>query len=331
MMKKVLIAAGMIFCMASPVMADGDVKISGSVEIHYRHSSDKYASKGDDELKAEELYIKFKKEIADDVVTHIKLDGADMENGKEKDSHKYIEEAQVIFKNVADMPLDLVFGKGEMGFGQDYEKFLLSSRTHGFEVKKVWGLHGVYKVEGIGSFDLAFFERAPSYDNSSDSGGSYTKPDTSLTDSYVVRIKADKLVENLSIQASHAQIGKDEAAVGEEDENRTSVAGKFKAGSLGIHAEYTTFSDEGHVKDADLDVIQVGADYKIGKWLLKARHEMSDNDVDNDGSEEDRTAVGVSYYVSEKAFMTVEWETVSYDGAGVDDKDEVLVGVKFKF
>ncbi|MCK4821042.1 hypothetical protein KA005_35080, partial [bacterium] len=144
-MKKVLATAGLFFCMTAPAMA-GDVKISGSVELQYRKSSDKLASEGDDEIKAEELYIKVEKEVADNISAMIKLDGADMDGGKQSSTHKYIEEAQVIFKNVADQPLTVIFGKDEMPFGQDYEKFMLSSRTHSFEIDKVWGLHGIYKI-----------------------------------------------------------------------------------------------------------------------------------------------------------------------------------------
>ena len=311
--------------MTAPAMA-GDVKVSGVVEIQYRNSSDKYESSGDDTVRAEELYIKVKKEIADNVEAMIKLDGADMANGKEKDTHKYVDEAHVTFKEVGGAPLKLVFGKGEMDFGQDYEKFLLASATHKFEVKKVWGLKGVYKVDGIGSISAAVFERGPTFNNDS---GVYGEHDTGITDSFAVKLKLNNLVENLSVEVSHAKIGKDDASLTEDDESRTSVAAKYNINNFGIHAEYTTFDDKGHTADAELDVIQVGVDYKLGDWLLKARHETSDDDVDNT-SEETRSAVGASYYISPKAFITAEWETTSYDGSK-DDVDEFLAGVKFKF
>lgn len=324
-MKKVLMVLGLIFCMASPAMA-GDVKISGAVELQYRNSSDNYAAKGNDDFKANELYIKVSKEVVDNVEAMIKIDGADLESKTGSSStHKAIEEAQVIFKNVANQPLTLIFGKDEMPFGQDYEKFLLDSRTHGFEIDKVLGAHGIYKAKGFGSIALAFFERAPK-----ESAGTSTDRDTALTDSFTVKVEADKFVENLSVEASYAKIGKDELVATEVDESRISAGAKFKVADLTIHSEYSTFSDYKNVDNNDLDVIHVGADYKIGSVLLKARHEMSDDDVDNNNDEENRTAVGVSYYFNKKAFVTAELEKVSYDGTNPDE-DEFLLGAKFKF
>ncbi|MBE9504388.1 MAG: porin [Proteobacteria bacterium] len=324
-MKKMLVAIGIIFCMASPSMA-GDVKISGAVELQYLKSSDHYGSKGDDDFKANELYVKVSKEVANNVEAMIKIDGADLESKTGSSStHKAIEEAQIIFKNVANQPLTLILGKDEMPFGQDYEKFLLDSRTHGFEIDKVLGAHGIYKAEGFGSIALGFFERAPK-----ESGGSSTDRDTALTDSFAVKVKADKFVENLSVEASYAKTGKDELVATEVDEDRMSVGAKLKVADATIHAEYTSFSDFENVEKSDLDVIQVGADYKIGNVLLKVRHEMSDDDVDNNNDEENRTAAGISYYFSKKALVAVEWEKVSYDGAA-DDEDELLLGASFKF
>lgn len=326
-MKKVLIAIGMIFCMITPALAGGDLKVSGTVEVQYRSSSDKYKTSGDDTVRAEELYIKIQKDIVDNVEAMIKLDGADIANGKQKDTHKYVDEAIVTFNKIGGVPLKVVFGKTEMPFGQDYEKFLLASATHKFEVKRVWGLLAAYKVDGFGSIEAGTFERDPFYNLSSQS---YDKPETSMTDSYAVKLKVNDLVENLSVEVSTAKIGKDKADPAEEDESRTSVAAKYKINNLGIHMEYTTFDDKGHVLDDELIVMQLGVDYKLEKWLLKARYETSDNDVDDDDSEETRSAIGVSYYISPKAFITFEKETVTFDGTK-DDEDELLAGIKFKF
>ena len=324
-MKKTLAIMGTIFCMATPAMAE-EVKVSGAVELQYRKSSDKYAAKGDDDFKANELYLKFSKEVAENVEAMIKIDGADADNKTGSSStHKVIEEAQLIFKNVAGRDLTLIFGKDQMPFGQDYEKFLLDSKTHGFEIDKVLGVHSVYKLESFGSIALGFFERAPK-----ESGGSSTDRDTALTDSVAIKVKANKLIENLSLEASYATTGKDELDVTEVDESRISVAAKFKMDALNLHTEYSSFSDYKNVDNSDLTVIQIGADYKIGNTLLKARHEMSDDDVDNNNDEESRTAVGASYYFSKKAFVTAEWEKISFDGTA-DDVDELLVGAQFKF
>lgn len=330
-MKKGLLALGLVICMAAPATAGGgDVKVSGAVEVHYRRSSDLYAGKGDDKIQPEELYIQVSKEVADNVETLIKLDGADMNNKTGSSStHKVIEEAQVIFKNVGNQPLILIFGKDEMPFGQDYEKFLLSSRTHGFEIDKVWGVHGIYKIEGLGSIAAALFERAPEYDNTL-GVQEYVDPDTGLTDSFTAKITLDKMVDNLSVEASYASTGRDEAVGTEVDEDRFSVGAKFNLADLTIHGEYTSFSDYKHAANSDLEVIQVGADYKIGNWLLKVRHEMSDDDVDNNNDEENRTAVGISYYFNKNALLTAELEKITYDGTK-DDVSQTLIGAAVKF
>lgn len=324
-MKKKLAVMGMIFCMATPVMAE-EVKISGSVELQYRKSSDNYSTEGGDDFKANELYIKLSKEVAENVEAMINIDGADVDNKTGSSStHKAIEEAQIIFKNVAGKPLTLIFGKDQMPFGQDYEKFLFDSKTHGFEIDKVLGAHGIYKMEGFGSVALGFFERA----RKEESDGTSTEKDTALTDSVAIKVKANKLIDNLSVEVSYAKTGKDELVALEVDESRISAAAKYKMDALNLHAEYTSISDHENKENINLDVIQIGADFKIGNTLLKARHEMSDDDVDNN-DEESRTALGASYYFNKKAFVTAEWEKKSFDGTKAD-KDELLVGAQFKF
>lgn len=316
-MKKIITAMGMVLCITLPALAEDGVKISGSVEIQYRNSSDNYASSGDDKIQPEELYIQLEKEVAENVGILIKLDGADMNNKTgNKSTHKVVEEAQVIFRNVGDRPLTLVFGKDEMPFGQDYERFLLNSVTHDFEIDKVWGVHGIYKLYGFGSVAAAFFER-----------DAENKKDVGLTDSFAIKLKADKLVDNLSVEVSYATVGKDESTA-EVDEDRVSLGAKFKIADITLHGEYTSFSDYSHVSGRDLGVMLVGADYRIENLLFKVRHEASDDD--NANEEDGRTAIGVSYYFSKKAFVTAEWEKTTYEGS-TPDTDKLLLGAQFKF
>lgn len=327
-MKKVLTLFALIFCIAAPAHAD-DVKVSGAVEIQYRSSSDKYKDKGDDKFQPEELYLQVSRELDTNIEGLLKLDGADMNKGTA--SHKYVEEAQIIFKNIGGAPVTIIAGKDEMPFGQDYEKFLLSSLTHEFEIDKVWGLHGVGKIGGFGSIAAAVFQRDPS-DNA----------DVALTDSYTAKVKMNKLVKNLSVEASYAKKGNDDLnnPTG-EDEKRMSVAAKFSVAGLTLHAEHTAFTNYEYIDKAEPTVTQVGADYKAGDFLLKVRHEIIDCDdlggvaaAGKFDAQENQSAAGVSYFITPKAFITLEYEVVKYDtdlDPTKDDTKEVLLGAKVKF
>lgn len=318
-MKKVLIAVGMIFCIAAPAMA-GDVKISGSVELQYRNSSDNLATDGDDGFKTEELYIKIEKEVSDNISAMIKLDAADMDENN-SDTTDTVEEAQVIFKNVLNAPLTIYVGKDEMPWIQDYEKFLFSSEVHGKEVDKVYGVHGQYKVEGFGSIDLSIYER-----NTLNSG--VTDVDTSVTDSFTAKLKADKLVENLSLSVGFMKEGQNEAIASPEadDETGVSIAGKYKWNDLTIHAEIVNIDE--HDGTSEEDIIQTGLDYKIGKWLIKGRYETIDDD-NGAGDDDTLTALGVSYYFNKMAYIVIEHEIEDPDGG--NKTDETLVGLALKF
>lgn len=321
-MKKVLTVLGLIFCIAAPAHA-GDVKVSGAVELQYRSGNDKHRDKGGDKFAPEELYLKVSGELDKGIEGLIKFDGADMNKGG--GSHKYLEEAQIIFKDIAGSPVTVIAGKDEMPFGQDYEKFLFSSLTHEFEIDKVWGLHGIAKIDGFGSFAAAVFQRDVS-DNA----------DTGLTESYAAKVKMDKLVKNLSIEASYGKIGKDELVPAEEDQTGVSVGAKFKVAGLTLHAEQTAIKSYKNTDTADPKVTQVGADYKIKDVLLKVRHEMIDDSVDVGGKvdgKETQSAAGISYYITPKAFITLEYEATTYDDKVIvkGDEKEALLGAKVKF
>ncbi len=311
---KICIAILFFIFMAVPAMAEDDLKISGLIEVHYRYSNDLYANEGDDKFLPEELYLQFEKNIENNIGALIKLDGADMNNNSA--THKYVEEAQVIFRNVGNKPLTLIVGKDEMPFGQDYERFLLSSRTHGLEIDKVWGIHGNYEIKGVGSLAAAIFEK-----------DAENKEDVGLKDSFTVRAATSDLLEGLFVEASLAMLGKD-ASKAEDDEIRLNAGASFKMAALTFHGEFTLIADYDNSPGRDLAVLQFGADYRLNELLLKARIENSDDDLAN--QEELRAAVGASYYLSSKTFVALEYEKVSKEGAGMDS-DEILAGGSFKF
>lgn len=331
---KKLIMAAMICSLAAPAVAEEAVKVSGSVEIQYRSSDDYYDDKsvpaeypsiedsgetGGDVLRPEELYLQVSKKIDKGVEALIKFDGTDMD--KDGDDSKYVEEAQLIFSDLGLKGLSIVVGKDEMPFGQDYEKFLFSSITHGLEIDKVWGLHGIYNFKGLGTVAAAVFERA-------------RDADTKVQDSFAARATMDKLIKNLSVEVSAARVGKNSnnpLNPLEKDESRLSGGAIFKLSDFTFHAEKTIIVDYDNIKDYDLDVTQVGVDYKFKKFLFKVRQEIIDNDNPNplDDREELKLAGGADYYLSDKTFVAAEFEFTKWDIA--DDSKEVLLGVNFKF
>ncbi|MDH3974247.1 MAG: porin [Deltaproteobacteria bacterium] len=334
-MKK-LIMAVMICSFATPAIAEDGVVVSGAVEIQYRSSDDYYddnapaeypsidhnGETGGDVIIPEELYLQVSKKIDEGVEVLLKLDGADMDryDDNARDDSKYVEEAQIIFSELGLDGLSIVAGKDEMPFGQDYEQFLLNSETHKLEIDKVWGLHAIYNFKGLGSIAAAVFERD-------------RIANTKVQDSYAAKATLDQLVKNLSVQVSMARIGKDVGAAppGEKDESRLSGGAVFKWGDFTFHGERTIIIDHDHEKDYDLDVTQVGADFKLKDFLIKVRQEVIDDE--NPDPTEDRQelklAGGVNYYFSDKTFVAAEIEFTKWDIA--DDSEEVLLGVKFLF
>ena len=320
-MKKLFIVV-MVLSLAAPAMAENEVTVSGAVEIHYRSSKDIYddalhpdsdaGQKGGDEIRPEELYLQVTKKIDKGIEVLLKLDGADMD--KNSDDDKYVEEAQLIFTDLGLDGLTIVAGKDEMPFGQDYEKFMLSSASHGLEIDKVWGLHGLYAIKGLGTVAAAVFEKDRA-------------ADTKVQDSFAARATMDKLVKNLSAEVSIARIGA--GLTPEKDETRINVGAVFKWSAFTFHAEQSLISNYNNEDDHDLEILQVGADFGFKDFLFKARQESIDHDSAPGDGEEMKVAAGADYYFSEKVFVSVEYEFTKWDIA--DDTDETLLGVKFIF
>lgn len=329
-MKKLFMVV-MVLSLATPVMAANDLKISGAVEIQYRSSDDFYnddsaeydvtdgGETGGDVIRPEELYLQVSKKVDSGVEALLKLDGADMDRDDWSDfDSRYVEEAQIIFSDLGLKGLSVVAGKDEMPFGQDYEQFLLSSATHGMEIDKVWGLHGIYNFKGLGTVAAAVFEKDRA-------------ADTKIQDSFAARATMDKLVKNLSVEVSLAKIGKATGALpAEKDESRLSAGAVFKLKDFTFHAEKTLVFEYENTKDYDLEITQVGADFKFKDFLFKVRQEIIDEDNPAAAdSEELKLAGGANYYLSDKTFVSAEVEITTWDIA--DDSEEVLLGVKFIF
>jgi hypothetical protein len=304
---------------AIPSYVAGDAKVSGSFDIQYRYG-DTFKSAGDDGFKIEELYLQVKAELGEGVAGLLKLDGADMNKGKP--SHKYVEEAQIIVKNVGGSPLTIVFGKDEMPFGQDYDSFQFDSLVHEFEIDKVWGLNCGYKIDGLGKVEAAVWEQ--------DFTGT-----VSIYENITARLTV-KAVENLTAKISYAKL-KNPATDG-KDETRISIGAVYKYQGLVAHGEYTLQenplkrikADKGRGEKPNL--ITIGAEYSFSDlpWKVKARYEIYDDDDSAKDTIEGAYVIGVDYKLGKKTKLMVEYQNVLGEGAE-EDKADIGVGVKAKF
>lgn len=329
MLKNLFIVTILVVCITgyfSPAIA-GDVNVSGAVELQYRNSSDIYKTTGDDKFIPEELYINVQKEVSPGIEALIKIDGADMNNKTGASyTHKTIEEAQVIFKNINESPLTLVVGKDEMPFGQDYEKFYFSTLTHGFEIDKVWGINAKYDIKNVGPLEAAVFKKD-------------TSSKTALSSSYAVRLTLKKLAKGLTVEGSCAQKGKNKAVTTSDNETIVSIGGKYNKGPLTIHAENTSFKKSGGTTTSnDPSVMEFGIDYLAKEnCLLKGFYESRNDDVDGNqaGSIKNQYGIGFNYIVSKAVTLGIEFVTINYEEKHATyDKDsvgEVVIAAKIKY
>lgn len=316
-MRRVLCSAVMVCCVVSGVLAEmKNIKFSGTFDIQYR-SGDSYKAAGDDRFIINDLYLQAKTEINENVEGLLKLDGADLAKETTNSTHKYVEEAQIIFKNVLSLPMTVVFGKDEMPYGQDYDKSLYDPLVHQLEIDKVWGLNGTYKLCKNYSIAAGIWEQS-------------TTVDLPIHKSYTARLKCSP-VPMLKAEASFANI----AVLNGKDEKRFNAGAIVNVGDVLIHGEYNGFNDNfktiaGYTLGKNPSLISFGIDYKINDmWKLKARHEILDDDITTD-TIEGAYQFGIGYKIGESAALMVEFRNMIGEGATKDLKD-VTVGVKVSY
>jgi len=350
-MKKILAIFVMVLFAAYPAVSQAStghgapVEVSGVIVLQHIISSDLYEDKGDDSTDAYKIYINFDKEVADGINTHITV------NADKFGSDAALEEAVISFSDVAGADTTIMAGKMEVPWGQDYSQFISGTVTHHLELDKHWGIAGQFGIEGFGSVTAGFVQADPTEERN-----------TKLTETYAVKVKADKIVENLSVEASMAKIGKDkdsdvgggddlalEFAPGFEidihagdligvesnDETRMSIGAKYAMGDATVAAEYSKIDDLAGIEETELKVTLISADYKIGNILLKANYEDIKAEAGGDDFAEAKlTMFGANYEFADGVYATIESVTASdikVLGVEADDASAILLGLYAHF
>lgn len=332
MLKKIsVIIIGVLFVSTLSVSVyAAEYKASADLELFYESSEDVGGTDDNDKFKTNQLYFTVDGEFDNNMAARLKLDGADIISSDGKDvTHKIVEEANFTTKDIGGSPVSVVFGKDEMPFGLDYDKYLNDSITHQFEIDKVWGLHVIVDFP-IGNFAVAAYEHR---------NGS---AENEVLDNLAARFKVDKILDGMLVfELSAAKEEYVDAATGiEEDESKLSAGLIFKfLDGANVNLEYISFSNKGGVDDYDPALVTVGFEYKINTVKLFARYERIIEDVASQVEENFYTG-GVSCTPVKN--YTFSLEVSNFNSANLSDAKDlevaedsletaVLLGVRAKF
>jgi len=315
-MRKFSITAvfAVLICVAG-ISAD-DATVGGLYDIQYR-KGDSYRACGGDKFVINALYFTVQKKLEENVATKFIIDGADMAKESTNASHKYIEEAQIIIKNVAQLPITVVFGKDEMPFGQDYDKSLFDPLVHGIEIDRVWGLNAGYKVNSLIKLEAGVWE----VDGSTNIG---------ISENYTARLTLS-LLDNFTVKISFANIERRDA----KDESRVGAGIVYTLGKTVLHGEYVGFDNPvdiygGFAVGEKPTLIGGGADvFLTDTWKVKARYEMVDDDSPTD-TFTGLIHTGIDYKIAEKTSLMLEYQKEIGEGAN-QDVENISVGIIASF
>lgn len=305
-----------------------EMKVSSHLETFYERSEDVGDARDNDKFKINQLYFTFDGKFDNNLYATLKIDAADFISADGKTvTEKFVEEANFTFKKIMGSPVTLVFGKDEMPFGLDYNKFLNDPLVHNFEIDKVWGLHAIIDIDQVGNFAAAVYENR----NGSDGN--------EATDNFTCRLTVDKLIKGLLIEVSYA-VEEYEPAATSEDDTRYSVGCSYNfLDGANVNLEYTGFKNLKGTEDYDPSLISVGAEYKMDIYKIFARYENVDAD-DKKNVEENFYMFGVSCTPSPKYTISLEWanfNTGDYkDASDLDVAEDsiessIIFGVNAKF
>jgi hypothetical protein len=338
-----------------------EIKVSADLEVYYEYADDTDGVNDDDRFQTNQLYLTIDGKF-DGYDARLKLDGADMENetGAESTSND-IEEANFTIKEIAGSPVTVVFGKDEMPFGLDYDKYLTDPLVHYYEIDKVWGVHTIIDIKDIGNFAFGLYESRNTDATTNEMG-----------DHFTTRLIIDKLVDNLTCEVSFAneKMNDNDVIIADangdlisydEDEQKYSVGAVYEyMNGANVNLEYTGFSSKGGVADYDPGLISAGTEYRIDdSYLVYARIEYVLEDAKNSeqGQHNATTAgggdpdydveeyfymIGASYSPEKNYTLSLEYtnySTANYSsaaGLSMSDTPDVLesaikFGIRAKF
>ena len=321
----------MVVSMSNAEEGVPELKVSAKGEIWLEQSDGLDDNKGDSKITANELYLIFDAKFDDNHAGKITLDGADIVSSDgEATTEKIVEEANFTVKHIGGAPVSVVFGKGEMPFGQDYDKMLSDPLVHAFEIDKVWGIHGIVDIAGVGSLAGAtYYHRNSIKDDETRIG-----MDNELGDNYCARFTVDKLIPNIKGEVSYAQesysaVSREDDTTGEtsiggkDDERRVSVGITAKAGPANVAVEYIATENRKGRVGFDPGLVSFAADLKVNdKLKLHAKYEQILEDSLDD-VEEDFFAGGVEYTLADQLGLFVE--VLNYNTGGLADGADLTI------
>jgi hypothetical protein len=342
----------MLLGMLVPVLDAADkpeITVKADLELFYESSDNVAGTSDSDKFKSNQLYVDFLGKFDKDLEARLKLDGADIVNGKGNlVSETIIEEANFTMNNIGGSPVTMVFGKDEMPFGLDVDKHLNDSIAHQFEIDKVWGLHGIVAIPGVGDFAAASFQHRRSLKASE----ARVTADNETGDNYTARLTIGDAIPKVKLSVSgasetHSDIEvTDEAGmvttIAREDETRLGAGAivDLPADIGSVNVEYITFSSLHGAVDHDPSLVTVGVEYNLpAQVVLWGRYETIDEDAEEE-VETDFWTVGLAYSPVKNYTLSVEYSNFNSLNLAVANglrvpkgstEDALLLGVKAAF
>lgn len=300
--------------------AKPEIKFAGDLELFYETGSDTGGADDNDQFKTQQLYFTTKGKFDGGMEAMLKLDAADIVSGDGKFvTEKIVEEANFTLKDVAGSPVTLAFGKDEMPFGMDYDKYLTDPIVHNFEIDKVWGLNAALDLGKIGVVETGVYEHR---------NGS---PANEATGNWCARYGLKDIAGRLSFEVSGGVEMYDLADDAEadaaplKDESRLSAGMKCDIGKGNVNLEYTAFQGIKGVDGNDPALVTAGIEQKLNESLTGYfRYEkiLSDGEGREDG-EEDFYMAGLGYEPVKNYVLSIEY--CNFTTGNLNDTSDLYV------
>jgi hypothetical protein len=252
-------------------------------------------------------YLDFKIDATPDSFLYIKLDLDDFWNSA-ADQDDLLEEAYFRFNNVMKAPVDIVFGKKILDYGQDKFTGIVNSFNDGALYTNITdstadgvnnahalygsaaangfptGLYDTFQIEGIYHYKELVNLYMTLFQNPTSRGMHEDRSDDTLFfQSYAAKVEVMPM-EGLCIEASFINQHNDTAGDGkgdyEADQYALSLGADWQINDLwNVWAEYQHGFDWGYMEDSDLDIFSIGVSYAVNKSLtLSVLGEYADID-----------------------------------------------------
>ena len=347
------VAAGIVLCIvvsmsnaAEEAYTGPELTVKADLELFYEASKDVGGHGDDDKFKSNQLYLDFVGKFDDGLAGKLKLDAADIVSSDGKVvTEKVVEEANFSARNIGGSPLTLIFGKDEMPFGLDYDKYLNDSIAHQFEIDKVWGFHGIGAIPGVGNIAAAAYQHRHAEDEE-------MEPTNETGDNYCAKLTIDKLCENLTVKISGAsesyvdvettdEITGVTSISAKDDETRWGVGAIYKIDGIGnVNVEYIAFNSLKGTPDYDPDLVTLGIQCNvIENTAIWGRYEIIGEDTPDD-VETGFWSAGVKHSLLKDFYLLLEYSNFNSGDmkdakdlkvAKASTEDAILFGVRAIF